>query len=114
MAREDFVRDLWKADRALHPPRPQTDRPNADRNGLAKLLRHADLWLTPHVVEKYRPDDFSAVPAERQAELKSAVDDFRRVAAASPTDVVAEAQQAQQGSRYLGRIVSVLQGILKP
>jgi hypothetical protein len=112
MAREDFIRDVWKADRELHPSNGRSASSNG--NALTKLLRRSDIWLTPTVVQNYQPGDFADIPPDHQQALKEAVENYRRVAAAAPATAVAVAEQAQEAKQHLETIVSTLQVIIKP
>lgn len=114
MAREEFIRDIWRADRQLAPAQVQTDSPYVQPNVVAWVLRRADLWLTPKVVESYRPEDFLNLPPNRQDELRLAVEGFRRVAEAVPSRSPATPEQSAQGRRHLETVIAILRDLLLP
>jgi len=114
MAREQFIHDLWKADRHLAPAQVEADSPYRGVLAVAKLLQRADLWLTPRVVDSYRPEDFSDLPPERQEELRLAVEGFRQVVASVSPRAPATPEQAQQGREHLEKVISALrEGLLR-
>jgi hypothetical protein len=114
MARETFIGDLWSADRELHRPQERVERRYLLPNGCTKLLPHPDRWLTPRVVERYKPEDFSDFPPERQQELRSAVESFRQIATAVPPKTSATLEQAELGAQHLEKIISILREHLLP
>jgi hypothetical protein len=66
----------------------------ADQAGLKDaMLRTADVWLTHDLVKEYDEADFRFLPSDEQAELRSAVETFRRLTAGlqgespSPTQI---------------------------
>lgn len=114
MAREAFIRDVWRADRQAGPQQVQTESGDLDGNALAKALRSADQWLTPKAVEAFNSADFAGVSPERGAALQKAVERFREVAAAVPPNAAPKRQQAQLGRQRLEELVSALRTIIEP
>src|SRR5436309_508313 len=106
MAREEFIRDVWRAHRQFFPPQIQTDSSRSDAHAWARALLNADLWLTPKSVEAFDPVDFADLPPALRNRLGQAVDRFRQVAATVAPDGPATNEQAQLARGHLEELIS--------
>ena len=85
MARRDFWISVRTASR-LHAPQPIVDAPQLDAGEIERILRGANLWLTPDVVAGFDEKDFSFLPEAEQTRLAKLVTEFRQEASnVSPT-----------------------------
>jgi hypothetical protein len=74
-----------------------TDSQLINAESITAVLERAMIWLTPKTVEAYDPAAFEEWSGILQAELKDAVERFRRVASTIPPDKPATAPQARDG-----------------
>jgi hypothetical protein len=83
------LRDFWISVRTasrLHAPQPIVDAPQLDAGEIERILRGANLWLTPDVVAGFDEKDFSFLPEAEQTRLAKLVTEFRQEASnVSPT-----------------------------
>lgn len=100
----EFLLDVREAMRWEGRPTVTTDSQLIDPHSFARVLERAMAWLTPKYVEAYDPEAFETWPEDLQAELHEAVDGFRAVASAVPSDEPATPQQAQQGVQAFARL----------
>lgn len=80
MARDEFFADVRGAV-GFMAPSVEADSPFTDTNYIEKMLRSADLWLTPSVVSAFKPEDFADIDEGTRVALSDAVRKFRSVAA---------------------------------
>jgi hypothetical protein len=106
--REEFILDVRRAATMLQKPNVQADSNGIDADAIEKILHRAAIWLTPKVVEHYRPEDFTAWPNEAQERLQTAVERFREIAQQVPPDKPATYEQFTEGSRRFRDLISVL------
>jgi hypothetical protein len=85
-----------------------SDSPHVDLSPIERRLRNAVPWLTPAAVEGFDPDDFSFLSPDERAELKSCVEEFRRVAATVPDNGPATDDQIRRGGAAFNRILEIL------
>ena len=107
--REEFFLDVRTAARLEQRPIVTTDSELVNHVAVSRALQRAALWLTPKVVEKYDPNDFSTFPADLQAGLSQAIGDFRSVAASVPPDKPATNDQFVQGLDAFRRMTLAIQ-----
>jgi hypothetical protein len=89
---EQFLLDVRRAVRLEQTPFVVTDSDLIDPERTARVLKRADLWLTPKVVERYDPAEFPG--AQR---LTAAVSRFRNVASSVPASEPATEEQLREG-----------------
>ncbi len=65
--REEFILDVRRAECMLQMPKVEADSNRIDTDAIARILDRAVLWLTPKVVEHYRPEDFAGWSSERKS-----------------------------------------------
>lgn len=106
--REEFILDVRRAATMLQKPNVQADSNGIDTDAIEKILHGAALWLTPKVVEHYRPQDFSAWAKDYQDRLHAAVERFREIAQQVPPDKPATYEQFTEGSRRFRELIDVL------
>jgi hypothetical protein len=106
--REEFILDVRRAERLFQQPYVQADSNGIDTDAIAKILHRAAIWLTPKIVEQYRPEDFTDWSSESQEGLHLAVDQFRETARQVPPDKPATYEQFTDGSRRFRDLVKVL------
>lgn len=111
--REEFILDVRQAASLLQKPTVRADSNRIDTDAIEKILDRAALWLTPKVVEHYRPDDFTAWAKECQDRLRTAVERFREIAQQVPPDKPATYEQFTEGSRRFRDLIDVLGGIVR-
>ena len=114
MAREAFIRSVWRAHRLLVAPRVSVDSPYLDPERVAKVIAKADVWLTPNLLEDFKPQDFADASPEQRAALQRAVEQFQEIARQVPPSGPAPKRQARLGRRYLLTVIEVLRQILLP
>ena len=107
--KEDFLRDISNALSLLNPT-AETDSAQASATAYTAILRGAELWLSPLLVEQFHPDDFSDLAADERQTLSSAVAAFRTVTATVPNRGPATREQSNAARNHL----NVIYVILKP
>ena len=110
--REEFILDVRRSARTLLKPNVEADSDVVDTDAIMKILHRAALWLTPKVVERYDPEDFTNCQEEQQSRLKLAVDEFRRIANQVPSDQPATIDQFTEGTERFRDLINVLGGIV--
>jgi hypothetical protein len=85
-----------------------SDSPHVATSSIERRLRNAVPWLTPAAVEGFDPNDFSFLSPDEREELKSRVEEFRRVAATVPDSGPATDEQIRAGGTALNRILEIL------
>jgi hypothetical protein len=106
--REEFILDVRRAERMLQAPKVEADSKGIDTDAIARILQRAALWLTPKVVENYRPEDFTGWTEEWQERLHTAVDRFREIAQQVPSNKPATSDQFTEGFRRFRELITVL------
>ncbi|HVA49954.1 MAG TPA: hypothetical protein VNH11_26545 [Pirellulales bacterium] len=109
---EEFIREVRRAARIERRPTTITDSELVKANGASRALERAALWLSPKIVERYAPDDFAAWSGDDQHSLRQAVDDFRAVAAAVPSNKPATREQFSRGLDALDQLQRAVQCIV--
>ena len=112
MARDEFFADVRCAVTFM-APRVQADSPFTDTNYIQKMLRGTDLWLTPKVVEAFRPDDFADVDEGLRNDLSKAVKEFRQVAARVNSSEPALPEQRDAALSPFTQIVKIVQVLVR-
>jgi len=110
--REEFILDVRRSARTLRNPNVEADSDALDTDAIAKVLHRAALWLTPKVVERYDPDDFTNVPEEQQTRLRLAVDGFSEVAGQVSPVQTASIDQFMEGAERFRDLINVLHEIV--
>ena len=109
---EEFILDVRRAARQERKPTVTTDSQLIDPATATKVLQRAAMWLTPKIVATYDPDAFTASPGDIQQELRTAVADFRAIAATVPPDKPATGQQFREGLQAFGQLTSAVQKVV--
>jgi hypothetical protein len=78
---EEFFLNVRRAVRLQQRPIVTADSGLVDPDPIARILERAASWLTPKIVARYDPEDFSSLPADQQDELRGAVEGLHAVAA---------------------------------
>jgi hypothetical protein len=112
MARDDFFQNVRTAVRFVAPT-VDTDNPYTRPQDLQRRLQEAAVWLTPESVAGFHPQDFGNLPAQQQARLRDAVDNFLAVAQAVPPSAPAEAGQVRKALPSFMTVVTIVQEILR-
>jgi hypothetical protein len=107
MARNEFFADVRRAVSWM-APRVEADSPFTDVGYTQKMLRSADLWITPSTVAAFNLDDFADVDEGRRDSLFKSVDEFRRVAAGVNPRGPALPQQRDAALSPFTRIVQIV------
>lgn len=110
--REEFLLDVRRSAKLLQKPSVEADSDAVDTDAIAKILHGAALWLTPKVVEQYRPEDFTAWQEEQQSRLRLAVEEFRTIAGQIPPGKQATVEQFVQGVDRFRDLTKVLGGMV--
>jgi hypothetical protein len=103
------LRDFWVDIRngaGFVSPTVVVDRTTLDASWLERILRAADLWLTPSLVSDFRDEDFDFLDPEERSRLAQHVSNFRAVASGVPSDAPATREQVK-------RALLEFQGILE-
>ncbi len=90
------LRDFWISVRigtGLVSPKATVDSATLDANQIESILRGADLWLTPRVVEDFDENDFGFLTPEERHRLAQHVTRFRSVASTVLGNAPATKQQ---------------------
>jgi hypothetical protein len=109
---EEFFLDVRSAVRFQQRPIVTANSGLVDPDPISRILERAAFWLTPKVVARYDPQDFTSLPADQQVELCSAVDEFRALAASvSPCTNLTNAE-FNRGLESFQRLVSAVRRIV--
>ncbi|MBX9680130.1 MAG: hypothetical protein K2X38_15310 [Gemmataceae bacterium] len=111
MARDEFFRDVRRAV-SFMAPRVEADSPFTDASYIEKMLRGADLWLTPKVVEAFRPEDYADVGERNREDLSRAVSDFMAVARTVLRETPAKPEQRDAALEPFKRIIQTVQSLV--
>ena len=111
-ARDEFFADVRRAVTFM-APRVQADSPFTDTNYIQKMLREADLWLTPKIVEAFLPDDFSDVDEGVRKDLIKPVKEFRQVTTEMGPGERAQTEQRDAALSPFTQIVRIAQGLVR-
>ena len=104
-AKSNFLANLRIARNLfVHPQRVETDSGAVDTAAVADSLARAAIWLTPRSVLGFNADDFAELGSVRQAELQTAVQNFRAVATQVPADKPATREQYGNARVALGAV----------
>jgi hypothetical protein len=106
--REEFILDVRRSAKTLQKPNVGADSDVVDTDAIARILHRAAMWLTPKVVEHYRPEDFTGWRQEQQDRLRLAVDRFLQIARQVPPDKLATIDQFTEGTHRFRDLISVL------
>src|SRR5438270_9868691 len=112
MARDEFFADVRRAVSFI-APRVEADSPCTDTNYLQRMLRGADLWLTPKVVEAFDPEEFADVDEAVRDALHRAVEEFRRAAVTVNPREPALPEQRDAALSPFTRIVKIVQDLIR-
>jgi hypothetical protein len=94
--------------------RVRSDSPHVATSSLERRLRNAVPWLTPAAVEGFDPNDFSFLSLDEREELRSSVEEFRRVAATVPPSGPASDEQIRAAGAAFDRILEILRPDTNP
>lgn len=106
--REKFILDVRRSARTLQKPTVDADSGAVEIDAIQRILHRAALWLTPKVVENYRPDDFTGWPKEEKDRLQLGVEAFLQIAEQVPPDKPATIEQFTEGTHRLRELINVL------
>jgi hypothetical protein len=106
--REEFILDVRRSAKTLQKPNVGADSDTVDTDAIARILHRAAMWLTPKVVERYRPEDFTGWPQEQQERLRLAVDGFLQIARQIPPNKLATIDQFTEGTHRFRDLIGVL------
>jgi len=106
--REQFILDVRRFARTVQKPELEADSDAMDIDAITRILHRAALWLTPKVVEHYRPEDFADWPKEQRDRLDLAVEEFRKIAGQVPQNKPVTVDQFMEGTRCFRELVDVL------
>ena len=106
--REKFILDVRRSARTVQKSDVEADSDAMDADAITKILHRAALWLTPKVVEHYRPKDFTDWPREQQARLELAVQEFRNRTRKVPQNEPLTVDQFMERTRCFRELVNVL------
>jgi len=79
-----------------------------DIDAISRILHRAVLWLSPKVVEHYRPGDFADWPKEQRDRLDLAVEEFRKIAGQALQYKPVTVDQFMEGTRCFRELVNAL------
>lgn len=108
---DKFILDVRRAMRTELKPTVTTDSQLIDPTAAVGVLQRATHWLTPRIVESYDPSAFSAWPETLQEELRTAVENFRQIAANVPPDEPATARQLKESVQAFGHLKEVVREV---
>ncbi len=109
LAKRDFLANLRIARNLfVHPQRVEADSETVDTIAIEDNLARAAIWLTPKSVAGFNADDFPELGSVRQAELQTAVQNFRAVATQVPADKAATREQFGNARVAVARILEIL------
>jgi hypothetical protein len=111
---EEFVLDVRRAARLAEKPTVITSSGLANPEVVANTLHRVALWLTPKVVERYDPAEFSDRLPELRNGLTRAVDTFRTIASTVPADQPATAEQFSRGEEAFRNLVLAVRAVVLP
>jgi hypothetical protein len=106
--REEFILDVRRSAKTLQQPNAEADSDAVDTDAIERILHRADRWLTPKVVEHYRPEDFTDWQKEQQDRLHLAVEEFLQIAKQVPPDKPATIDQFTEGTHRFRELINVL------
>jgi len=106
--REEFILDVRRSASTLRKPNVEADSDVVNTDAIASILQRAALWLTPKVVERYDPEDFTAWQKDEQDRLRGAVEQFREIARQVPPDEPATVEQFKLGASRFRDLMDVL------
>jgi hypothetical protein len=107
MALDEFWMSLRTA-ASLYSPVADTDAPVSDPAKLTRMLREAEIWLTPGAVGEFREEDFDFLPTEEQSILRENVSRFLAIAEQVPGNQPASPEQSREAREAFGEILRVL------
>lgn len=105
------LRDFWISVRTgagLVSPKATVDSATLDANQMERILRGADLWLTPKAVEGFDEGDFGFLTADERSRLAEHVTRFRTVASTVPGDAPARNEQVREALPDLRGILDII------
>jgi len=111
--REKFILDVRRSARTVQKSEVEADSDAMDADAITKILHRAALWLTPKLVERYRPKDFADWPKEQRARLELAVQEFRKIARQVTQNELVTVDQFMEGTRCFRELVNVLGEIVR-
>jgi hypothetical protein len=82
--REEFFQDVRRAARLEQKPKVTTNADVLNPDRIAQARQGTALWLTPTVVARYTPEDFTEWPEQQQIRLRDSVESFRAAASELP------------------------------
>ena len=96
---------FWTCDvlrkRTVQKSDVEADSDPMDADAITKILHRAARWLTPKVVEHYRPKDFTDWPKAQQARLELAVQEFRNISRQVRQNELLTVDQFMDGTQLL-------------
>jgi hypothetical protein len=107
MALDQFWRSV-KAAATSSFGRVRSDSRHVATSSIERRLKDVVPWLTPATVEGFDPGDFYFLSPDEREDLKSSVDEFRRVAETVPDNGPATDEQIRAGGTALSRILEIL------
>jgi len=109
LAKRDFLANLRIARNLfVHPQRVEADSETVETAAIADNLARAAIWLTTRSVAGFNADEFPELGSVRQAELQTAVQNFRAVATQVPADKPATREQFGNARVAFARILEIL------
>ncbi len=112
MARDNFFADVRRAV-SIVAPRVETNSPFTNNDYLQKMLRAADLWLTPTVVAAFEPGDFADVDGGVRDMLANSVEEFRRIATAVDPNGPVRPEQREAALPSFTQVVKIVQEFVR-
>jgi hypothetical protein len=105
------LQDFWTNVRlaaSLLSPVAIADSPKLDATRIERILRNADLWLTPKAVEGFDESDFAFLSDEDRRKLTDAVNGFLDVARHVPPNAPATQDQVHRARPHFITILQIL------
>jgi len=105
------LRDFWISVRlgaGLISPKASVDSATLDANQMERILRGADLWLTPKAVEGFDEGDFGFLTPDERSRLAEHVTRFREIASTVPGNAPATNDQVRQALPELRAILEII------
>jgi hypothetical protein len=107
----ESLREFWISVRTaarMMSPKATVDSPKLDANQYERILRQADLWLTPRAVAGFERANLEFLDNEERKQLMDCVEHFRDTAAQVPPAAPASNEQVQAARPSFQCILEIL------
>ncbi len=112
MSKQGFLDNCRIARSLFVHPGVRTDGPTVDSQELESMVARAAIWLTPKSVKGFNADDFPELGSDQREELRSAINEFLRVAREVPPTEPASQQQLNTARAAFTKVLRILEPYL--